>query len=367
MKASLLTVGSEITSGQILNGNARDIAQKLQNLGIECQLHLSVPDVRPLILESLQICAQHSDLIFVTGGLGPTSDDFTRDLISLWSNRPLEFHEPSWQKVQNRLLERGLVVHEFQKQQCYYPKGAEVLDNTQGTANGFYLEVQSKKLWALPGPPNEIRAVWKDFIEAQLLKLDLDPMIKHSWHVMGIGENQLAHITEPLVKDQNLTVGYRVHQPYVEFKLSFLKSQSSQFENLIKNIENALSLYTLFRNEDSVSRKFCELMQRSQHTWIFDEVTQGKWLEQLSPFFKSHLSKTNFTYSKNEITYLNPEFFVHLKYQSENQVLLTARLNQFDFQKTLTSPLNAAAFKERRNLYFSELAMAELSKRFSVV
>ncbi|MFN8847501.1 MAG: competence/damage-inducible protein A [Bdellovibrionales bacterium] len=367
MKASLLTVGSEITSGQILNGNARDIAQNLQKLGFECCLHLSVPDERPLILEALKICAQKSDLIFVTGGLGPTSDDFTRDLISQWSQSPMEFHEPSWIKVQRRLIERGLVVHEFQKQQCFFPKGAVVLDNTQGTANGFYLETQNKKLWALPGPPNEIKALWIDFVEAQLLKLGIDPVLKRSWHVMGIGENQLAHIAEPLVKDLNLTVGYRVHQPYVELKLNYLKSQSVELESLFDRVNHALSPYTIYRDEESVSLKFCLLMQKSRHTWIWDEVTDGRWLGQLKSYLNSHLSKTDFSYSKNKLMNLEADFFIHLKTLSDNQVLLTARFNEIDFQKNLTSPLTSSAFKDRRYLYFSELAMAELSKRFSVV
>ena len=120
MKTSILAVGTELTTGQIVNRNAAWISNQLKNIGLLTAVHITVADDRKSITEALQFCAEHSELIFVTGGLGPTSDDFTRELITEWTNLPLEFDEESWKKVKERLSTRGFPVQNFQKKQCYF-------------------------------------------------------------------------------------------------------------------------------------------------------------------------------------------------------------------------------------------------------
>lgn len=362
MKASLLTVGTEITSGQIVNENARVISQNLQKLGIEVQTHISVPDDRSLILDALKSCAAKSDLLFVTGGLGPTSDDFTRDLINTWvGSDPLEFHEPSWIKVQNRLKERGLVVHDFQKQQCYYPKGSIVLDNSQGTANGFYLQAHQKHLWALPGPPNEIEALWQDHVAQQLKKFSIDSKLTKSWDVLGLGENQIAHIVEPALIGFQGEIGYRVHQPYVEFKLSFYESQKLDAQPFINKIENLLKENTVARDGDDISLNFCKLLLQAPHMTIMDEVTDGRWLVQLAPHMKTILSKCNFTYTKKQI--LPPSgWSAHFTSTGEFDCSLVLKRGDQTHEIQITTPLNSPVLKERKKLYFAEMAMLKITQ-----
>lgn len=358
MKASLLTVGTEITSGQITNGNARVISASLMKSGIETVLQISVPDDRQAILDALSLCGNQSELIFVTGGLGPTSDDFTRELIQKWSELPLEFHEASWVKVQTRLKERDQIAHDFQKQQCYFPKGSTVLDNSQGTANGFYLKKGRNHLWALPGPPNEIEALWSEHIHKQLQSFDLDPIQVRSWDVVGIGENQLAHIVEPAIQKFMGQVGYRVHQPFVEFKLIFTKSQLAQSQAIISQVEAILKPYTVARDGESFSQKFANLMVQAPHVLIIDEVTSGKWLSQLSPYTKNQLSKSNFTYS-NQVLNISGAWTVHLKKDQQQGVQVI--IDQKETIK-LQSPFQSLALIERSRLYYAEMAMYEAVK-----
>jgi molybdenum cofactor synthesis domain-containing protein len=154
MKASILAIGTELTTGQIVNQNAANLSTKLKALGVIVTTHLTVPDDRQIILKSLKFLETASDteensnhdIIFVTGGLGPTSDDFTRDLIAEWSGLPMKFDETSWIHIQERLKSRGFVVHERQKQQCYFPEKSEILFNSEGTANGFKLFVNKKTI-----------------------------------------------------------------------------------------------------------------------------------------------------------------------------------------------------------------------------
>lgn len=365
MKASLLTVGTEITSGQILNENARVLSQNLQSLGVETVIHISVPDHRQLILEGLNTCASKSDFLFVTGGLGPTSDDFTRDLINLWAeNKPMEFHQPSWDKVQRRLSERGLLAHDFQKQQCFYPHGSIVLENSQGTANGFYLQANHKHLWALPGPPNEIEALWVDHVLKHIQSFALDPKITKSWDVIGLGENQVAHAVESSLHGFQGEIGYRVHQPFVEFKLSFYESQKKHALPYIDQVEKLLANSTVTRDGENISFQFCKILQSAPHMTIIDEVTEGRWLAQLAPHMKSTLSKCEFTYSKKKMSVISG-WSAHLTSINETECNLTIQKDNTIKKVFISTPLSAPALKERKKLYFAEMAMLNIVQAWS--
>ena len=142
MKASILAIGTEITTGQIVNKNASTLSAKLKTFGVDVTFHLTVPDNRQLIMDALHFAENQSELLFVTGGLGPTSDDFTRDLISQWSGLKMLFNEGSWNHVQSRLFSRGFSVREMQRQQCYFPETSQILTNASGTANAFCFSLQ---------------------------------------------------------------------------------------------------------------------------------------------------------------------------------------------------------------------------------
>jgi len=230
VRAAVLGVGSELTSGQIGNSNALWISQRLKAMGLLTSTHLVVPDDKSLILDGLEFCAQKSDLIFVTGGLGPTSDDFTRDLISQWSKLDLEFDPATWDHIVERLRFRGIATEEFQKQQCYFPKRSTILKNTLGTAHGFYLHANHKDIFVLPGPPREIEAIWKDHVFPWLVNFTekIDRHVTLSWDILGKSEGELARITEDILRGSGLEIGYRVHMPYVEIKVSFFQSERSQ-------------------------------------------------------------------------------------------------------------------------------------------
>lgn len=242
MKASIIGIGTEITSGQILNSNSQWISSKMTQLGVDVSTHLAVPDDHKLIFDALEFCKKRSDVIFITGGLGPTTDDFTRDVISKWTCKKLVFHKKSLIKIKERFKARGIEMREFQKQQCYYPEGSKVLENTSGTANAFYIESKKKKLFVLPGPPREIETVWNDHLEKIFKKLtkNLDRLMTTSWTCVGIGESEVSHRVETALKGCKLIKGYRAHHPFVEVKLSYYESQSKEASKWIKKVELAI-------------------------------------------------------------------------------------------------------------------------------
>src|SRR5437868_7342703 len=255
MQASIVTVGSELTSGQIINKNAAWISKNLQAFGVSTATQVVIPDDRQLILQALQFAAEHCDTLFVTGGLGPTTDDFTREVIAEWSGQPLELHDPSWLLIQERLGSRRIEIRETQRQQCLYPHGALVIVNKEGTANAFQMKVGNIDVFVLPGPPKEIEAVWQNGL-GEFLRTkaqDIDKFLTYSWDTLGLGESDVSFITENCLNSVEIEKGYRVHMPYVEVKLSFFESRKAALMPYVQKVEEALKPLTVSRNGEDVA------------------------------------------------------------------------------------------------------------------
>ncbi len=221
MKASILTIGTEITDGQIIDSNSQWISQQLYKFNIPVDLHMSVPDDQDAMKDAILYALSKSQLVFICGGLGPTSDDFTRDIISSTLGLPLELDTPSWATIQQKLNGRGVTLREGHRRQALIPQTSQALDNEVGVAPGFFLEHNHKKIWVLPGPPKEISAIWNKHIETKLQTIDSELEL-HSWLCSGHPESELAHITEEFFSkyDFKKKFGYRfdVHRT-VEIKV----------------------------------------------------------------------------------------------------------------------------------------------------
>lgn len=292
--AAIVAVGSELLSGQITNRNAAWISAELSALGIGVQRHLTVDDVENEIVWSLDAASRDTRHVFVTGGLGPTSDDLTRDAVAKWSGgRELVFHEPSWARIVAFFEKLGGGVPETNRQQCYFPRGARVLENTAGTANAFALDLDAVTLWVLPGPPREVEAVWRAHIEPSLR--DAIPaserLVWKMWRTIGRGESHLAEVVEKVVlgvKASGVEVAYRAHPPYVETKLRFLESERDKLADVCARLEAALSpwLYEVDR-EDHVAAFVAMLAARPEAILIDDAFTRGQLAELLGPALRT--------------------------------------------------------------------------------
>jgi molybdenum cofactor synthesis domain-containing protein len=359
MKASILAVGSELLSGQITNRNATWISKQLSSMGVQTEIHVTVADDRKAIREALNWIENKAELLFVTGGLGPTSDDFTRELVTEWAGLPLEFHDPSWKKIQERLSSRGIPVAEFQKQQCLFPKGSQVLENPQGTANAFYLDCRNKRVWVLPGPPNEIEAVWGHRIQMQLTSLtqNLDRFVTYSWDALGLGEAVAPTLIEPAVKGSGGELGYRVHPPYLEIKFSFFSSQTAVMKPYVEKIESALSSYVINRNGDDIVTLMLNQIPKTAHLFVQDGFSQGVLFSRLSDLRKQNLT---FTTDKN----LTPPYgawqiICHFVNDFEFELELKAP-DRNAYKKVITSSLHhSPQMSERRRQYLTEMAFLE--------
>jgi nicotinamide-nucleotide amidase len=281
-RAATLAIGTEVTDGQILDRNSALLSKRIARLGFEVIEHRAVPDDQPLIMRALANLTQDPSeplhVLFVTGGLGPTSDDFTRDVLATFFKRELEYDAGSWTQIEERLQARGIVVGAIQKQQCFFPRGASILFNPAGTANGFMFMEGALWVIVLPGPPSEIEAIWDHSLNG-LLKDLVPPQAReelHIWQCLGRGESEIAERVERAIKDSGLRVGYRVHLPYVEVKLwtPFEESASEKAAPFVKALAHAISPWVVAQGAHDAAADFLA-SPRAQHACVIDQATQG--------------------------------------------------------------------------------------------
>ena len=370
MNFSILSIGTELTTGQIVNSNSTWISTQLKNNGLEARLHLTVPDETQLILDALNFCAAQSDILFITGGLGPTTDDFTRDVVSSWLDLKLIFDELSWKHIEDLLNSRGIKIQDIQKQQCFFPEGSEVLKNNKGTANGFSIlkKINNKtlKIFVLPGPPLEIESIWVDHIADWLKKATVyvDKTTAHSWDTIGIPESEVATLAGTalmqLKKDFPITIGYRVHLPYVEVKLTYPSSVEFTAESYVKKVDQALDKITVLRNFEKASELFNELIG-SLNFAFYDFVTGGFFHKSLSQSLnkKSEWLWKQSAESMDADFFSNEENFIALIQIDEISCQLAADFKGKKFLKVIESPLRFNSNIDRKFQYFTEMALIE--------
>lgn len=365
LKIAVLGIGTELTSGQILNRNGQWISQRMKDLGVQTSCHLVVPDDRPLILEALQFCFERADVLFVTGGLGPTSDDFTRDMIAQWTARKTFFHESSWTHINERLSQRGIIVREIQRQQCYYPEGSEVLFNRNGTANAFTLKHSGKDVYVLPGPPKEIEGVWNEFIDPVMKErcIGNDKFKTHSWDCMGVGESEISHLAEAALRGRpeelSLDIGYRVHLPYVEFKISYFESLEDKAKPWIAAVDKALAPHCVLKEGADAAEILSEKLKSFSKIILSDSLSGPHLLQRLFPFIKPLLGNQQIQFGTEKMSESVPASTLVLSLEKAGAS--AARVSLKYKGQTITNIFETAydnaLMKERELQYFTEQAL----------
>ena len=165
MRAEIISIGTELLVGSILNTNARFLSQALAEHAVDVYHQMTVGDNIDRIIGCLKTAAERSEIIVTSGGLGPTEDDVTTRAVSRFLGKPLLFHAPTYRYIRQRLKKRALAMNPLTATQCHVPKEAKVLENSMGTApgtlSGFDWEGQKRWLLVLPGPPRELEPLFR--------------------------------------------------------------------------------------------------------------------------------------------------------------------------------------------------------------
>jgi len=162
MKIGLLTIGTEILLGDTLNTNLSSLGNILYNSGFSLSIELTVSDNEEEIIGGFKYLERKNDLVIICGGLGPTEDDITKEVISKYLNLELILDSKHVSWMEERWNSRGLKMPETNIKQALVPDGAKKLTNTKGTAPGLHIEIDNKDVFILPGPPNEFISIVKD-------------------------------------------------------------------------------------------------------------------------------------------------------------------------------------------------------------
>lgn len=274
-RIAILATGDELINGDIVNTNTQLIASTLFNHDIQPGLQYTVPDDRALMTNAMRELLDTHDGLITIGGLGPTSDDITRFVLADVLNIELTYDEDSWQQIADRFAQYNIPLSENNRQQCYFPAGANVLKNDNGTANACAYEHHGKLIFMLPGPPRECRPILERDVLPTLISHHFNtPYFKINWMCLGIGEAQIADQLDTLIGDLPVQVGYRADIPYLEIKL--FSQDESAFNQMRDVFYQHIKPYVISENRETTETQlYNKLRQTSQSVTIIDNATKG--------------------------------------------------------------------------------------------
>ncbi|WP_052666659.1 CinA family nicotinamide mononucleotide deamidase-related protein [Nitriliruptor alkaliphilus] len=222
LRAAVLSVGSELLLGDLTDTNATWISQRCRELGIEVRHHLAVRDDLDEFVDALSFLADRVHVVLIGGGLGPTSDDLTREAVAAAAGVELERHDDLEEALIQRFAEMGARMPAQNLRQARIPRGATVFEPV-GTAPGFGLTILGgTRVYAAPGVPWELHSMWDRDIAPELLALaGAGATLTRIVHVVGRGESSIAEIVEPLVADRpGVTLSFLAKSEEVQVRLT---------------------------------------------------------------------------------------------------------------------------------------------------
>jgi nicotinamide-nucleotide amidase len=195
--AALLAIGDEVLCGEVANNNAAYLAARLSEAGLSVQEHVVVSDDPVAIRAALVRLQNEVDVILATGGLGPTEDDRTVDVVAEILSVEAAPHAPSLEAMKKRFSAHGFEMTPNNLRQVRVPKGAEAMPNAAGIAPGFHVNLGEAEAFFLPGVPREMQRIFADHVAPRLEKLleksGVPPSAIRTWHVYGMGESHIDH------------------------------------------------------------------------------------------------------------------------------------------------------------------------------
>lgn len=241
-RISFLATGNEIVQGDIQDSNGSTFAKIIHEKGGNVYQRMQVCDRQSEIVEALRYLLTNSEVVIITGGLGPTSDDATRFAVAEVIEQPLLFNEDAWEHIMRRLKKFNIAVSESNRQQALFPADAIRLHNHHGSADGAHLRWRGKHLFMLPGPPRECMPMFEqDVLPALNAQGLFKPSQHYRWLTLGLIEGEIASRIDDLAKNYAVETAYRWHYPYLEIKVA--GQEENKIEELIAQIETELAPY----------------------------------------------------------------------------------------------------------------------------
>lgn len=241
MRAEILSVGTELLLGDILNTNAQYIARELANIGVNVFYQTVVGDNPERLKNAYNIAVNRSDIVITTGGLGPTKDDLTKEIAAEYFNKKLILDEKSLEEMMDFFKKINRVPTENNKKQAYFPEGCIIIENHNGTAPGCIIEDGGKIAALLPGPPKEMKPMFQESIIPYLKKFQDGTLVSKVLRVSGIGESsvdkEIGHIID---RQKNPTVAPYAKDNEVHLRVTAKGKNEEEARKLIIPVEKEI-------------------------------------------------------------------------------------------------------------------------------
>ena len=252
MLAEIIAIGDELTSGQRLDTNSQWLSRELGLLGIPVGYHTTACDTLAAGVHAFRIAARRAQVVVATGGLGPTADDLTRDVLSELSGQRLVLSQQALEVIASRFLTRHAVMPESNRRQAMFPEGSSLIENPDGTAPGIKMVLPAADGWgegvgsvvyALPGVPAEMRRMWDETVSGDLKQVaGKNRVLRHRrLKCFGAGESAIEEMLPGIIeRGRDPTVGITAHEATITLRISAWADNDDSCLEKIMTTENLI-------------------------------------------------------------------------------------------------------------------------------
>lgn len=291
MKAEVITVGDEILIGQTIDTNGAWLGEEFNQMGIRLNRIVSIADQREEILSSINESFGRADLIVMTGGLGPTRDDITKQTLCEYFETKLVMNTDILAKIEEYFSKRDKQILEVNRQQAEIPESATVLPNKRGTASGMWFEKNGKVLISLPGVPYEMKGIMRDYgFEKILGHFKTRKIFHRTLLTIGVGESQIAESIrewEDDLRNSGLFLAYLPSAGMVKLRISGYENGEGEtalernIDKRVAELEALVAEYIYGRDKDTLQQIIGDLLKERNASISLAESCTGGYIAQL--------------------------------------------------------------------------------------
>lgn len=288
MDAEVITIGDEILIGQTIDTNSAWLGEELHLQGIRLNRIVTISDKRTEILRAVDDAFSRCDLVLVTGGLGPTRDDITKETLTEYFGTSLEMHAETLAKIEAFFTSRGRPMLDVNRRQAELPKGAQIIENRRGTAMAMWFEKDGKVLISMPGVPYEMKGIMRDYgFEKIRERFQTYPIIYKTILTQGIGESFLADKIsdwETSLRNEGLALAYLPSPGIVKLRISGFANDSDarhirkRIDYYIEELLRRVPEYAYGRDRETLGEVVGGLLRDRGATLAFAESCTGGFL-----------------------------------------------------------------------------------------
>jgi nicotinamide-nucleotide amidase len=310
MKCEVISIGDELLIGQTINTNASWIGEQLNILGFTISHCLVISDLKNDIINALDQAYKRSDIIIITGGLGPTNDDITKHTLTEYFNTTLELDIEIEKNIIDYFTNRNLPILQSNRDQALIPKSCQVLPNSRGSASGMWFEKKGVVFISLPGVPYEMKGIMNDHVFSRLLALKEHEniIINKTIRTHGMGESFLAEVIkswEKKLANENIKLAYLPSPGIVKLRLSIIgkdrKSSEEKLNSYILKLKKLIPEQIYGYDTDTMEGVVSNLLKEKKYTLSTAESCTGGNISKMI----TSISGSSSFFNGSVVTYTN--------------------------------------------------------------